>query len=193
MTNDEGGITVEVANEQSLVDLDEQRLRDAVTMILEDAEVRSGTISVAVVDDATIARLHDEYLGDGDPTDVMSFLLERDEDRIEGQVVASAETAVAAADGYGWPAGHELLLYVIHGTLHLVGYGDATPEEKAEMRRQEEFYLARVGVQGRSEQSDAAPPNGGSASCDRPACTGRIGSASRPAPPIRSAATSRTS
>ena len=33
---------------------------------------------------------------------------------------------------FDWPAADELLLYVIHGTLHLVGYDDTTPEAQAE-------------------------------------------------------------
>jgi len=155
MTNHEPGIVVEVANEQSLLEVDEPPIRRAVTQILEDAGYRRGLVSVALVEDQTIARLHAEYLGHQGPTDVLSFLLEGGEGWLEGEVVASAERAVDVARLYGWPPEHELLLYAVHGTLHLVGYRDETPEQQAEMRRQEGLYLGRVGIEAGRTRTDA--------------------------------------
>jgi probable rRNA maturation factor len=86
------------------------------------------------------------------PTDVLSFLLERNDNRLEGEIIVSADTALSAAPRYGWSAGDELLLYVIHGALHLVGYDDQTPEAQAEMRRHEAAILARF---GKSQREDA--------------------------------------
>jgi len=146
-----------VTDQQSFVDVDETRMRNVVTSILHDAGAASGSVSLAVVDDDAIARLHGQYLGHDEPTDVMSFLLERDGDRIEAEVILSGQTAAEAARRYEWPAEHELLLYAVHGTLHLVGYDDRTSEQRAEMRRREDHYLAHAGMEGRSRQSDAAP------------------------------------
>ena len=53
-------ITVEIHNDQSHVPLDEQRLCDAVRMILEDQSLRHARISLAVVDDPTIRRRLEE-------------------------------------------------------------------------------------------------------------------------------------
>ena len=57
---------------------------------------------------------------------MLSFVLEQG-DGLEGEVVVGAETALRAAPQFGWSPHDELLLYVIHGTLHLVGHDDATP------------------------------------------------------------------
>ena len=43
----------------------------------------------------------------------------------------------------------DLLLYVIHGTLHLVGMDDRTPADAAEMRVAEKRYLADLGIEHR--------------------------------------------
>ncbi|MHC4179883.1 MAG: rRNA maturation RNase YbeY [Planctomycetota bacterium] len=150
-------ITVEIHNDQSHVPLDEQRLCDAVRIILEDQSLRHARISLAVVDDPTIRRLHREYLEQDEPTDVLSFLYQRGEDGLEGEVIVSGQTASGAGARFGWPAQDELLLYVIHGTLHLVGYRDATPRELARMRRQERAYLSRFGLEGRYEESGVLP------------------------------------
>ena len=150
-------ITVEINNDQLEVPLDQQRLREAVQLILKDASVRQANVSIAVVDDPTIHALHRQYLELDEPTDVLSFILERSEDCLEGEVIVSAETAELTAGWYGWPAEDELLLYVIHGTLHLVGYDDTTPETQAEMRKQELACLACFGVEGRYHAQDVAP------------------------------------
>ncbi|HUT10879.1 MAG TPA: rRNA maturation RNase YbeY [Thermoguttaceae bacterium] len=154
-------IKIEIANRQSHVVPDENRLKKAVRTILREASISNAEISLALVDDATIARLHEKYLGLDEPTDVLSFVLERSDDRLEGEVIVSAETAALTSTWYGWEAKDELLLYVIHGTLHLVGYDDTTPEKKAEMRRQEDAYLTHFGVSLRAEEPPASPPTVG--------------------------------
>jgi probable rRNA maturation factor len=115
---------------------------------------------LAVVDDPAIRELHRKYLEEDEPTDVLSFVLERSEDCLEGAVVVSGETARATAPQFGWPAEDELLLYVIHGVLHLVGYEDATPPQQAAMRAQERAYLSRFGVEARWEASAVDPARG---------------------------------
>ena len=79
--------------------------------MLRDAGVRKARISVAVVDDETIARLNWRYLRHRGPADVLSFLLDQS-DGLEGEVVVGAQTALRTAPRYGWPPHDELLLYV---------------------------------------------------------------------------------
>ena len=139
-------INVEISNQQSHLPPDDRRLTDAVRAILKEESIARADISLAVVDDATIGRLHKKYLEQDEPTDVLSFVFQHNEEGLEGEVVVSAETAAVAAEWYGLPAEDELLLYVVHGMLHLLGYDDTTPERRAEMRCREAVYLAHFGV-----------------------------------------------
>lgn len=138
--------TIQVANQQTALPVHASRMRKAIAMILRDASIRQARISVAVVDDPTIQRLNRQFLAHDEPTDVLSFPLERADGRLEGEVVVSAERAQAVASEYGWPAVDELLLYVIHGTLHLVGDRDGTARQRARMRSRERAYLSRFGL-----------------------------------------------
>jgi probable rRNA maturation factor len=139
-------LTVTITNAQSQLPVEKKRLRQAVRMILEDESIQRAKIGVAVVDDPTIANLHQRYLDDPSPTDVLSFVLEASPKYIEGEIVVSADTALASAPDYHWPAADELLLYVIHGALHLVGYDDTTPKKRSIMREKEGEYLDRFGI-----------------------------------------------
>ena len=116
-------------------------MRRVVQAIVRDAGIADGQIGIAVVDDATIAKLHHEYLNDPEPTDVLSFALQSSPGYLEGEVIVSADTAIASVARFQSSAASELLLYVIHGTLHLVGYDDATPRKLGVMRKKEREYL----------------------------------------------------
>ena len=65
---------------------------------------------------------------------------------IEGEIIASAEMAVSMAADGKWSAEAELILYIVHGLLHICGYDDLTPEEKCIMRARERAVLSELGL-----------------------------------------------
>ena len=75
---------------------------------------------------------------------------------LEGEIIVSADTAESSARLYGWSVDDELLLYVIHGALHLVGFDDKTPAMAAVMREQEAAHLAPFGLQPRWQETTVA-------------------------------------
>ncbi len=142
----EPALRVLVANEQSAVTIDEPQLQAAVRAVFSESPYHAGTVSIALVDDPTIHRVNRQYLDHDYPTDVLSFVLEDQAPTLEGELVVSTDTASRNASEYNWPAQNELLLYVIHGALHLVGYRDKQPEEIAKMRAAEGEHLKALGV-----------------------------------------------
>ncbi|MCL6551784.1 MAG: rRNA maturation RNase YbeY [Firmicutes bacterium] len=102
-----------------------------------DAEVE-----VALVDDATMARLHRRYLGRRGTTDVLTF--PDDGAPVLGEIVVSVDRARAQAAAVGHALWRELALLVIHGVLHLRGYDDRTPAVAARMHRRAAAILATL-------------------------------------------------
>jgi len=141
-------IIIEVADEQQSQAIDHARLKKAVRLVLKDAGVEQGEISIAIVDDARMHALNRQYLQHDYPTDVLSFVLEHDDmaKSLDGEIIASADYAAREAPRYGWTTDDELLLYVIHGSLHLVGLDDQTAEGQAAMREAEAKYLSEFGL-----------------------------------------------
>jgi probable rRNA maturation factor len=95
-----------------------------------------------------MAELHGRFMDDPTPTDVLTFDLgdehESGGDGIEGEIVISVETARREAKRRRLPERQEVLRYLIHGTLHLIGYDDATPPQRRRMRREEDRVLAEL-------------------------------------------------
>jgi probable rRNA maturation factor len=142
-------IEIEIADQQSRLAVDRERLVRAAQMILQDHGPATCRVSIAVVDDPTIHTLNRQYLHHDYATDVLSFVLEWTSELLEGEVIVSADTALAQAGPYGWLPADELLLYVVHGTLHLVGFDDQTEAQRQDMRTAEGTYLTQFGLTAR--------------------------------------------
>ncbi|MCX7825129.1 MAG: rRNA maturation RNase YbeY [Verrucomicrobiae bacterium] len=97
-------------------------------------------LSVALVDDATIAALNQRFLNRPGPTDVLSFNLAPG----LGELIVSAERAVIVARQLRRPPAAELALYLVHGLLHLAGFDDHTPAQRRAMRRAERQVLGTL-------------------------------------------------
>ena len=134
---------------QHSIDIAEDRIRIICAAILRDHSWLQGEVSVAVVDDPTIHQLNREYLDHDYETDVLSFVLNKDDQQklLVGEVIVSADTATTVAKEMDIDPIDELLLYLIHGMLHLVGFDDKDPNSRQLMRQAERKYTADFGIQ----------------------------------------------
>lgn len=151
---------VDISDCQTLLELNEDQLRAAIQQIVAEAGITSGDVSLAVVDDAEIHELNRQFLEHDYPTDVLSFVLEHEGDHLEGEIIVSVDTASRMAEQVGWTASDELLLYVIHGALHLVGYDDQDPQSLAAMRAAERKHLAAFGLERKNAAEEDAGESG---------------------------------
>lgn len=150
---------IAIANKQKQITVNRRQIRRAVTTALKLEQVAQAEISIAIVDDATIHQINRDYLQHDYPTDVISFLLEVEGGSTErlkagrgagktilGDIVLSADTAARMAESVGWSVDAEIVLYVVHGLLHLCGYDDLTKRELPIMRRRERDVLEALGL-----------------------------------------------
>ena len=112
--------------------------------------------SLAMVDDREMQRVHGEFLDDPTTTDVVTFPLETNDrgEVTEGEVVICVSEAIRCAKQRGHRTRSELLLYAIHGMLHLSGYDDTTKREFKRMHAREDEILSELGL-GRVFDVDA--------------------------------------
>ena len=108
----------------------------AVLDNLADYRLPEGELSVAFLDDAAIASVHERFLNDPSTTDVITFPGDIQMD-FAGEICVSVEHARTVGVRCGNPFPRELALYLVHGWLHLAGCDDRTPEERSRMRAAE--------------------------------------------------------
>jgi probable rRNA maturation factor len=146
------------------MDFDCERIVHAVRAALRAHHCPCGRLSVALVDDVAMTDLHDRFMGIAEPTDVLTFDL-RDGDfhhdgsapegGVDGEIVISVDTAARESAQRGRPVVDEVLLYAIHGTLHLLGYDDHDEADFERMHAHEDQLLTELGV----GPVYGAPPN----------------------------------
>ena len=136
---------VEVRNRQRAHRVNVARLKKLATGF----DSKFDALSIVLVNDAEMARLNIQYHRTRGPTDILTF------DYGEGQaeLIISVQRAVAQARRFRTTPPRELALYVVHGLLHLHGYDDRTPRQRARMRAAERRWLNRL---SRSEHLTAS-------------------------------------
>ncbi|MDE0866746.1 MAG: rRNA maturation RNase YbeY [Rubripirellula sp.] len=126
--------------------VDEQRLRQACATAALHRDYYEGEIGIRVTRDAEIHQINRDHLGHDYPTDVISFPYAAASPHIEGELVVSVDTAAERATALGWRFDNELLLYVVHGTLHITGMDDIDKQDRTAMRISERDVMLKLGV-----------------------------------------------
>jgi probable rRNA maturation factor len=106
-------------------------------------QIPTGELSIAFVSLAEICSMHDMFLGDPEPTDVITFPGDPDEG-LAGEICVCPEYAMQVSSRYDSTPDWELTLYLIHGWLHLAGLDDIDPIDRQAMRAAEETLMALV-------------------------------------------------
>ena len=139
-------LQVVVVNRQRLVAVDLELIRAEAVRILGELNVRQAEISIAFVDNPAMAEFNWRFLQHEGPTDIITFPLSSpDDERLEGELIISAPWAAEVAGTHGDRVEDELVLYVAHGLLHLVGQDDIAPEDARRMRQRELGLLRALG------------------------------------------------
>jgi probable rRNA maturation factor len=150
---------VHVSDRQRSLRLDRRRLaRDAAEVLRRTGF--PGDLSLSLVDDREMGRIHAAFSKDPSPTDVLAFPLEGPRaagaDFPAAEVVVSVETALREARARRILPRAEVLLYVVHGVLHLLGEDDHDPVRASRMDRKTLRLLRILGYRNRIERQWSA-------------------------------------
>lgn len=128
-------------------EIDTDRLAATLAHLAALAGAPGGAVTVAIVDDARMRELHERYHGDPSTTDVLSFdMRDAPGDAMAGDLVLCLDEARRQAADRGHDVATELLLYGLHGLLHLMGHDDREPDDARRMHQLEDELLTRAGI-----------------------------------------------
>jgi probable rRNA maturation factor len=152
-------VSIEVVNESGY-EVDEAEVAALARSVLDTMHVHPQVeLSVLLVDTAAMTALHQQWMDEPGPTDVLSFPMDELRPGREGEpsgpgllgdVVLCPEVAAKQAAAAGHATAEELLLLTTHGILHLLGYDHAEPDEEKEMfSLQRQLLLTFLSQRGR--------------------------------------------
>lgn len=126
---------------------DHEHLKDLVRFTLNaEGVVGSWSIVVVLTSDDHLRRLHDQFMGIDEETDVMTFPYEldpanHDDSSQGGDIVISVDRAAANALSFAVTPAQEIDFLAVHGTLHLCGWNDLDPVDRERMLARQRLII----------------------------------------------------
>lgn len=139
---------IEIDDRQSSLKISPKKIRSLVSAVLNFEGCRADEVGIHFVEAAEICQLHQQFFGDPSLTDCISFPIDNSENRPAcyalGDVFVCPQVAVEYALEHERDPDEELILYIVHGILHLIGYDDIEKNDRLAMRRAERRQMQQL-------------------------------------------------
>ena len=141
-----------IANRQRTKKINARFLRQVAAELFAELEITEAELGIHLVGAKEMAQVNRQFLQHEGPTDVITF--DHFEKRkaesgkrknVHGELFICVDVAMTQAKEFksSWQA--EVVRYVVHGVLHLLGYDDLKPHLRREMKRAENRLVRRLG------------------------------------------------
>ncbi|MBL7158781.1 MAG: rRNA maturation RNase YbeY [Candidatus Omnitrophica bacterium] len=132
-------LKIEVSNLNKKRKIFHKDIKKVALAVLKKFGKKSVSLDITFVNDGMIKKLNKKYMGKPHPTDVLAFGLAGTP--LVGDIYISSDTAKRNSRVYGTGFAWEVILYTIHGVLHLMGMTDKTKKERIRIRKMETKIL----------------------------------------------------
>ncbi|HHT9129349.1 MAG TPA: rRNA maturation RNase YbeY [Candidatus Brocadiaceae bacterium] len=137
---------LEITDLQKLQPINKDKIKKIIKSVLK-VEKKDAELSVVFIDNKTIKQINNAFLGHNYATDVLSFAYNEPsfKNSIKGEIIVSVEMASKLSRRYGYEIEGEIVLYLVHGLLHLLGYDDKRKKDAKKMHQREGSLLSTLG------------------------------------------------
>ena len=142
------GLKVRITNLNTSYRINERAFRRISSHVFKHfPRIDPASLEIVFLTNAQIKILNKKYKGEPRPTDVLSFDLSEalyGSEGLLGSIFISIDKALENSKIFNTSFAEELTLYVIHGILHLAGYDDEYPAERARMEKRQKRILGYI-------------------------------------------------
>ncbi len=138
------GVEIIIRDLQKKLPVNSPKIKNLIKKILKnERSKKNGCINICFVNNPLIKKFNIKFLKTNSTTDVLAFDLgdKKDKNTILADIMISTDMAIKSAVKFKTSSSYELLLYVTHGILHILGYDDRTVLQKKLMRKKEAQYV----------------------------------------------------
>jgi len=144
-------MNVTIASRQRARKINRRLLKQITTALLADLKIAQADLGLHLVAAPEMTRLNESFLRHAGPTDVITFdystpgsrTLDPDP-RLHGEILICVDEAVLQARKFGTSWQSEVVRYIVHGVLHLLGFDDAIRGARRKMKREENRRLREL-------------------------------------------------
>lgn len=145
------GMNVVIVNRQRTKRINLRLLKQIVLALFAELEISETELGISLVTAREMALVNETFLQHEGSTDVITFdHLEAEvgnqkpETGIHGELFICVDDAIQQAKEFKTDWQSEVVRYVVHGVLHLLGYDDLKPDLRRVMKREENRLVARL-------------------------------------------------
>ena len=131
-------------NDFRLFDIDAYKVW--IERIIESEKYLTGDINYIFCSDDELAKIHLQYMGKEDLTDIITFDYVKDKE-VSGDIFISTERVKENAKIFEVSAEEEMLRVMSHGLLHLMGFKDKSEGDRIKMREKEDEKIRMFHVE----------------------------------------------
>jgi len=137
---------LEIIDLQKFQPIDKNKIKKIIKGVLK-VEKKDAELSIVFIDNKTIKQINRAFLGHNYATDVLSFTYDETsfKNNVNGEIVVSVEMASKLSRRYGYEVEGEIVLYLVHGLLHLLGYDDKRKKDAKKMHQRAGELLLSLG------------------------------------------------
>jgi rRNA maturation RNase YbeY len=144
-------MSIVIANRQHARKVNRRLLKQITATLLADLEVENAELGVHLIAAPEMIRLNEKFLRHRGSTDVITFDnrnsefgIWSSEFQLHGEIFICVNEAVRQARQYGTTWQSEIVRYIVHGILHLLGSDDARAGARREMKREEDRRMREL-------------------------------------------------
>ena len=126
-----------IANRQRTKKINTRLLKQIAGELFAELKIVEADLGIALVSAKEMATVNWQFLQHEGATDVITFDHESTRTKLHGELFICVDVAMAQAKEFKSSWQSELVRYVVHGVLHLLGYDDLKPELRRKMKREE--------------------------------------------------------
>jgi probable rRNA maturation factor len=139
-------MTIVISNRQRTKKINKSLLKQIANELLAELQISEAKFGINLVAAPEMTLVNWTFLRHKGSTDVITFNYA---DKIEktilaGEIFVCVDDAVSQARQFKTNWQSEIVRYIVHGILHLVGYDDLTPELRRKMKRAENLLLRKL-------------------------------------------------
>jgi probable rRNA maturation factor len=130
-------MSLAIANRQRTKKINTRLIQKIIAALFVELKISEGELGIAFVGAKEMSAVNWQFLQHEGATDVITFDYESTQTKLHGELFICVDVAVTQAKKFKSSWQSELVRYVVHGVLHLLGYDDLKPDLRRKMKRQE--------------------------------------------------------
>ncbi|MBW8864975.1 MAG: rRNA maturation RNase YbeY [Verrucomicrobia bacterium] len=146
-------MNIVVANRQQTKRINARLLKQIVDTLLAELEVTEAELGINLVAAREMTLVNETFLNHTGSTDVITFdhtekrrAKGRKSKELHGELFICIDDAIAQAKEFKTNWQSEIVRYVVHGVLHLLGYDDLKPQLRRQMKREENRLVRNLAL-----------------------------------------------